>query len=145
MAELLEAFRDSLTGDVLGPTNLNAKGGSATTSGGFSTNTVTAESGTSVLFTGKVDIGTTPLSSTANTEARVLGLYVKSAVPDATTFYTGSFSYLSTSANNNNVNSAIASEGYVYVGNGSGTTNRSAHPATDSAANPGLAKVVIHP
>lgn len=38
-------------GDILGPTNLNSKGASATSSGGFSTNTLQAESGATLNIT----------------------------------------------------------------------------------------------
>lgn len=40
------------TGDVVGPTNLNARGGSVTTSGGFSTNTLLPESGSTITIAG---------------------------------------------------------------------------------------------
>jgi len=39
-----------VTGDILGPTNLNNKGGSATSAAGFSTNTLGAESGNTVTL-----------------------------------------------------------------------------------------------
>lgn len=42
------------TGDVVGPTNLNARGGSATTLAGFSTNTLAPESGSTLSVSGSV-------------------------------------------------------------------------------------------